>query len=354
MKRAAGPVRDLHPPRGGELSLEAAAARLHEWIIRQSRGDSGAAALGERLLRGLVEVARSAPVPGDAASHLVELEAALRRTERSRRGGGVGRRGSGPGSVSLVGAGPGAPDLLTLRAVERLQQAEVVLHDALVSAAVLRLCAPGTRLVDVGKRRGQCPVGQEAIEAQLVAEARRGRRVVRLKGGDPFVFGRGGEEALALARHGIACEVVPGVSSGLAVPSLAGIPLTHRGLSSSAVFVTAHELESARPRARLAGLAAHAETLVVFMAGAELEGLRRALLAAGLAADTPAAVLESGSLPSARAHLGTVDELVRLGDGRRGGPTLVVVGPTVALASQLGETTQRRAEDQVPREERRA
>ena len=135
------------------------------------------------------------------------------------------------GVVSLVGAGPGDPGLLTLKAAYRLGEADVVFYDALVSAAILDLCRPGTRLVSVGKRRGAHSVSQADIVAALVREARLGRSVVRLKGGDPFVFGRGGEEALALLDAGIPFEVVPGISAGIAVPAIAGIRVTHRGLA---------------------------------------------------------------------------------------------------------------------------
>jgi uroporphyrin-III C-methyltransferase len=249
------------------------------------------------------------------------------------------------GLVSLVGAGPGDPELLTLGALRRLQEADVVYHDALVDPRVLALCRPETRRVPVGKRRGAASAAQEAIQEALVRDARAGRRVVRLKGGDPFVFGRGGEEALALLEAGVPFEVVPGVSSGVAVPALAGIPLTHRGLASSAAFVTAHDLsdgpEGRAVRDRLAHLARGAETIVLFMAGAGLAAVQRTLLAAGLPAATPAAVIESGSLPGQEVRRGVLGGLERLGDGlgagHGGGPVMAVVGRTVALAAALGD-----------------
>src|SRR5262245_40646671 len=146
------------------------------------------------------------------------------------------------GVVSLVGAGPGDPGLLTLEAARRLGDADVVYHDALVPGSILELCAPDARLVPVGRRRGAIVLPHEAVVEALARDARRGLAVVRLKGGDPFVFGRGGEEVLALFERGVIVEVVPGISSGTAVPASAGIPLTHRGLSSSVAFVTAHDL----------------------------------------------------------------------------------------------------------------
>ena len=262
--------------------------------------------------------------------------AASRRPQR-------GERDFPPGSVCLVGAGPGDPGLLTLRAAARLGAADVVYHDALVGDGVLALCRPGARLVPVGKRRGAPSWSQEAIEAALVSEARAGWRVVRLKGGDPLVFGRGGEEALTLLRAGVSCEIVPGLSSGTAVPAAAGIPLTHRGLSSSAAFVTAHDLEAGRAgaaaRRRIAALARAADTLVLFMGGAHLERLRRALLGAGLAPSTPAAVVENGTRPEQRVRRGTLSGLAALGEGHGAGPLLVVVGRTVALAAALERLT---------------
>jgi uroporphyrin-III C-methyltransferase len=261
-----------------------------------------------------------------------------------------GERDFPAGSVCLVGAGPGDPGLLTLRAAARLNAADVVYHDALVGEGVLALCRPGARLVPVGKRRGAPSWSQEAIEAALVCEARAGWRVVRLKGGDPLVFGRGGEEALTLMRAGVTCEIVPGLTSGTAVPAAAGIPLTHRGLSSSAAFVTAHDLESGRSgaaaRRRIGALARAADTLVLFMGGAHLDRLRQVLLAAGLAPSTPAAIIENGTRPEQRVRRGALSHLAALGKGHGAGPLLVVVGRTVALAAALERLTS--ASDATP------
>jgi uroporphyrin-III C-methyltransferase len=238
-----------------------------------------------------------------------------------------------------VGAGPGDPDLLTVAAVARLATADVVYYDALVGPGVLAHARPGARLVPVGKRRGAAIMGQEAIVAALVRDVRAGRRVVRLKGGDPFVFGRGGEEALGLLRAGIRAEIVPGVSAGIAVPAAAGIPLTHRGVSSSAALCTAHDLgdgpEGRALRRRIGRLARAAETLVLFMAGAHLDRLREVLIAAGVPPALPAAVVESGTLPAERVRRGVVADLAGLGTEIGRGPILVVIGPTVALAEAL-------------------
>ena len=258
------------------------------------------------------------------------------RTPRGLRVVAGGRRAATrPGSISLVGAGPGDPELLTVAAVARLAAADVIYYDALVGPGVLAHARPGARLVPVGKRRGAAILGQEAIVDALVRDVRAGLVVVRLKGGDPFVFGRGGEEALALLGAGIRAEIVPGVSAGIAVPAAAGIPLTHRGVSSSAGFVTAHDLgdgpEGRALRRRIGRLARAAETLVVFMGGAHLDRLREVLIAAGVPPAMPAAVVESGTLPAERVRRGVVEELPGLG-AVGGGPVLVVVGPTVALA----------------------
>ena len=243
--------------------------------------------------------------------------------------------------MSLVGAGPGDPELMTLKGARRLREADAVYYDALAPRELLEWCRPEASLVAVGKRRGAASVRQSEIEAALVRDARAGLSVVRLKGGDPFVFGRGGEEALALLREGIPFELVPGVTSGTAAPALAGIPLTHRGVSSSAAFVTAHDLEESSGEcaaaARLRHLALGAGTIVIFMAGAQLARVRRNLLEAGLAPDHPAALIESGTTPEERVAIGTVGGLEGLREelGEAGGPVLIVVGPTVSLSSQL-------------------
>lgn len=244
-----------------------------------------------------------------------------------------------PGIVSLVGAGPGDAGLLTLAAARRLRDADVVYHDALVTAEVLSLCRRRARVVNVGKRRGASPLSQAMIEKLIVRDARAGLAVVRLKGGDPYVFGRGGEEALALRRRGVPFEIVPGLTSGTSVPALAGIPLTHRGLAGSAAFVTAHDLSETpsgdAARERLGHLARGADTIIVFMAGAETVRVREALLDAGLPPETPAAVIESGSWPGERISTGTVQDLHRLKADDASGPVLIVIGKTVALSQEL-------------------
>jgi uroporphyrin-III C-methyltransferase len=237
--------------------------------------------------------------------------------------------------VSLVGAGPGDPELLTLGALRRLQEADVVVHDALVSAEILALCASGTRRIDAGKRAGRRGPSQEWINALLVSEARAGRRVVRLKGGDPFLFGRGGEEALALTRAGILWEVVPGVSSALAVPASAGIPLTHRGVSSS-VAVVPGQLAAGAEAVDWAALNA-VQTLVVLMAGSRVAAISTALLEGGRPASCPVAIVQRGTLAGQKTRLSTLGALARHGDRERvATPALLVVGEVVRLAEELG------------------
>jgi len=191
--------------------------------------------------------------------------------------------------VSLVGAGPGDPELLTVRAVRRLAEAEVVVHDALVGDEVLALVPPTAELIDVGKRPGR-GVAQDLINLLLVRLAREGRRVVRLKGGDPFVFGRGGEEALALAEAGFAVEVVPGISSAVGAPAAAGIPVTHRGVAACFTVVTGHRQPGETP-VDWQSLAKVGGTVVVLMGVAHRGEIATALIEGGLSDDTPVAAV---------------------------------------------------------------
>lgn len=222
---------------------------------------------------------------------------------------GSAREDSSPlprGFVSLVGAGPGDPGLLTRRAADRLAQADLVLYDALTDAEMLKL-APRAHCFYVGKRAGAPSVSQRAIERLLVKAARRGQRVVRLKCGDPFVFGRGGEEALALLSAGVPCEVVPGVSSSIAAPALAGIPVTHRGLAAGFAVVSGHS--EATYGTILDGIAPGSLTLVVLMGIAERGAISRRLRARGWAGNTPAAVVWGASSSESETWRGTLADL---------------------------------------------
>lgn len=239
------------------------------------------------------------------------------------------------GLVSLVGAGPGDPELLTLRAARRLAEAEVVLHDALVDPRVLAL-ATRARFIDVGKRGGGAQTAQDVIERLLVRLGRRGLRVVRLKGGDPLVFGRGGEEALALLHAGVPFELVPGVSSALAAPALCGIPVTHRGVSAALLVLSGHDLAAARRV--LAPLPPGSATIVVLMARERRAELAAILLCAGWAAATPAALIQSASLPAQRAvycDLATLAGADTAAALDAAAPTLLVVGDVVAALAGL-------------------
>src|SRR3954447_19136309 len=238
------------------------------------------------------------------------------------------------GKVFLVGAGPGDPTLLTVRAVELMASADAVLHDRLVPAGVLE--GTGAELVDVGKRPGGSRE-QAAISEELIERARRGQTVVRLKGGDPFVFGRGGEEAEALSAAGIPFEVVPGVTAGIAAPAYAGIPVTHRDAASAVAFVTGHE-DPDKPESALDwdALARFPGTLVFYMGVRALPRIAEALIAAGRDPDEPAAVVERGTMPGQRtvaSVLGAVAEEAKRAALKP--PSITVVGPVAALRERL-------------------
>jgi uroporphyrin-III C-methyltransferase/precorrin-2 dehydrogenase/sirohydrochlorin ferrochelatase len=237
------------------------------------------------------------------------------------------------GLVSLVGAGPGDPELLTLKAARRLAEADLVLYDALVEAATLDVAARARRFF-VGKRAGRPAIPQDAINRLMIREARRGTRIVRLKCGDPFVFGRGGEEALALAAAGIACEVIPGVSSAIAAPLLAGIPVTHRGLSSAFVVMSGHAEAAYAPVLR--SLAPGSATVVILMGLGNQDAIRRELLSSGWSPRTPVAVLVGASRPGAEQFHGTLETLDSVRPSSDGDlPGIIVVGAVASLAGIL-------------------
>jgi uroporphyrin-III C-methyltransferase/precorrin-2 dehydrogenase/sirohydrochlorin ferrochelatase len=244
------------------------------------------------------------------------------------------------GFVSLVGAGPGDPELITLRAVDRLRRAELVLVDALVPAAVLEH-APAAQRFYVGKRAGRHSIDQDAIHSVMIREARRGRRVVRLKCGDPFVLGRGGEEALALEAAGVRYEVVPGLSSAIAAPALAGIPVTHRGLASAFAVISGHAESAYGPI--LDGIAPGAMTVVVLMGLRTRDAIAARLIAHGWPAATPAAIVLGASHPDSAVWAGT---LAALGEPAFDGdaPGILVIGEVVAL----GDSVRARHIRQVP------
>ena len=245
--------------------------------------------------------------------------------------------GPGDGIVYLVGAGPGDPRLATVRAVELIVAADVILHDRLVPAALLEHAHEDAELIYVGKQPGQPSMPQEDINRLLVEHGGAGRAVVRLKGGDPFVFGRGGEEAEALAEAGVRFEVVPGVTAGVAAPAHAGIPVTHRDEASAVAFVTAHE-NPAKQESALdwAALAAFPGTLVFYMGVGALPAVAAALIEHGRASTEPAAVVERGTLPGQHTVTGTLEQIATLAQeaGVRP-PAITVVGPVAALHDRL-------------------
>ncbi|CAB4866480.1 unannotated protein [freshwater metagenome] len=238
----------------------------------------------------------------------------------------VPQRPPAPGHIALVGAGPGDAELLTLKAARLLAEADVVVYDALVSSDVLALASPQAELIDVGKRPGQS-IAQDLINVLLVRLARTGRRVVRLKGGDPFVFGRGGEEAVALAAEGIACEIVPGITSAVAAPAAAGIPVTHRSLAAMFTVVTGHRQHGETP-VNWAALAQAGGTIVVLMGVAERGVIADALMAGGMAPDTPVAAIRRATTADQVVGRCRVDQLAVM---TVESPATLVIGAVAAL-----------------------
>jgi uroporphyrin-III C-methyltransferase len=228
--------------------------------------------------------------------------------------------------VALVGAGPGDPDLLTVRAARLLAAAEVVVHDALIGDGVLALVPPGAELIDVGKRPGR-PVPQELISTLLVDLARAGRRVVRLKGGDPYVFGRGGEEAQALLDAGVPFEVVPGVTSAVAAPAAAGVPVTHRGVAAAFTVVTGHRRRG-EPDVDWRSLARVGGTVVVLMGVAQRTTIAGELIAGGLDPATPVAAVRSATTDQQVVARCRLDQL---GTTPLEAPAVIVIGAVAAL-----------------------
>jgi uroporphyrin-III C-methyltransferase/precorrin-2 dehydrogenase/sirohydrochlorin ferrochelatase len=309
------------PERIGKLARLARAFRVqaNALIVDPARRR----AFWRRLVEG--PAARLALAGDEAGARRValgELDAARRRL-------------APVGIAHIVGAGPGDPDLLTLKAAQLLREADAVLHDDLVPPAVLGRARRDAELVAVGKRKGCARWAQDEINAELVRRVRAGQTVVRLKAGDPFVFGRGGEEVEALRAAGLPVSIVPGVTAALGCAASVGIPLTHRRLASAVTFVSGHSAEGSREAAWPA-LAAQGHTLAIYMGATEAGSVRDRLLAAGAAPATPVAIVENGTRTDERLSIGRLRDLARLAavharDGA--GPSLIIVGEVAALAA---------------------
>ena len=242
------------------------------------------------------------------------------------------------GKVYLVGAGPGDPGLMTIKGKTLLECADVVVYDALVSPPILAMINPQAEKIDAGKRRGMHSMLQEEITQQLIEKAQQAAIVVRLKGGDPFIFGRGGEEMEDLLKAGIAVEVVPGITAGIAAPAYVGIPLTHRAYSSSITFVTGHEEAGKyRPAVNWQAIAQSSETIVIYMGIHNLPSIIEKLSEAGLATDTPVALVRWGTRPEQEELVGTLSTIVALVEERQfRAPAIAVIGKVVDLYPVLG------------------
>ncbi|MFC4075903.1 uroporphyrinogen-III C-methyltransferase [Salinithrix halophila] len=241
------------------------------------------------------------------------------------------------GTVYLAGAGPGDPKLVTLRTWELLAEADVILYDRLVNPELLNRAKPSARLVDCGKRSGKHTRSQEEINRMLVEEAEKGNQVLRLKGGDPGIFGRVGEEAAWCAEHGVPFEIIPGVTSGVAAPIYAGIPPTHRGISASVAFVTGHQGTEGSPEPDWKSLAAGVDTLVIYMGVGNLPSIRDVLLEGGLSPETPVALVRWGTMYGRQKALtGTLGDIVKqVQETGFRSPAVIIVGEVVRLREKL-------------------
>ncbi|MFT5486435.1 MAG: uroporphyrin-III C-methyltransferase/precorrin-2 dehydrogenase/sirohydrochlorin ferrochelatase [Paracoccaceae bacterium] len=240
--------------------------------------------------------------------------------------------GPAPGAIYLVGAGPGDPELLTLRAHRLLQLADVVVHDRLVSGAVLDLARRDAELIDAGKAPGAHTMTQDEINRILIRLGRQGKQVVRLKGGDPFVFGRGGEEMLAVEAAGLPCHIVPGITAAAGIGAATGIPLTHRGIAQNVTYITGHTKDG-EADADWPALARGGQTIVVYMGLAALPRITKQLLEHGLPANVPVAVIEKGTTPDQRVIAGTLDDIADIVRCEHvAGPALTIIGEVAAFA----------------------
>ncbi|MDR0492527.1 MAG: uroporphyrinogen-III C-methyltransferase [Nitrososphaerota archaeon] len=241
------------------------------------------------------------------------------------------------GRVFLVGAGPGDPQLLTLKAVEIIKTADVVIYDRLgVSEEILAMAPPNAERIFVGKRSGLHEVPQDKITELIIEKAKQGSQVVRLKGGDPFIFGRGGEEAQALLTEGIIFEYVPGVSSAVAAPAYAGIPLTHRDYAASVAIITGHRAGDADKPIDWIKIANAVDTMVILMGVESLQGIVKKLLDGGIDPQKPIAMIESGTLPQQRTLIATLDTIIKEAQTRNiKPPAVIIIGDVAKLGRKL-------------------
>ncbi|MCL6603510.1 MAG: uroporphyrinogen-III C-methyltransferase [Paenibacillus sp.] len=243
-----------------------------------------------------------------------------------------------PGSVAIVGAGPGDPELITLKAVLRIQEADVILYDRLVNEELLDYSKPETIRIYCGKSPGKHSMAQRKIEQLMIQYAAEGNKVVRLKGGDPFVFGRGGEEAIAMAEAGISYEVVPGITSAIGAAASAGIPLTHRGLAASFTIVTGSRCSDHESPVRWDQLVQSVDTIVVYMGISQFSEIREQLLHYGKSGTTPVAVIENGTTRRQRTITGTLNNIEKLLAATKiSNPALIIIGEVVRVREQLME-----------------
>jgi len=320
-----GRIEAVLPERIGKLAGLAATfrAQANALIVDPSRRR----AFWRRLAEG--PAARLVLAGDDAGAR----RAALSELDDARR------RLAPVGIAHIVGAGPGDPDLLTLKAAQLLREADAILHDDLVPPAILARARRDAELVSVGKRKGQTGWTQDDINAELVRRVRAGQTVVRLKAGDPFVFGRGGEEIEAVRAAGLPVDIVPGVTAALGCAASVGIPLTHRRIASAVTFVSGHsapENEASSREAAWPALAAQGHTLAIYMGASEAASVRDRLLGAGADPTTPVAIIENGTRPDERVSTGRLCDLARLAASHsRGdaGPSLIIVGEVAAFAA---------------------
>lgn len=310
----------LLPQRIGEFA--ALAGSLRGFVAGAIPDNLARRRFWERALSG---PAAEAAYAGDLARAETLIREAARNTGQPR------------GVVHIVGAGPGDPELLTLKALRLIQEADIVYYDRLVSPEIISLIRRDAARVPVGKSKGDHSVPQAEIHARMIASAREGLRVVRLKGGDPFIFGRGGEELEAIRAEGIEAHVVPGISSALGCAASAGVPLTHRDHAQALTFVTGHAKEGGLPDLDWAALARPAQTVVVFMGVDTAPIIAERLIGAGRAPETPVAVIENGTRPNEVRVFGTLEELPFLVEEEGiAGPALLIIGEVAGLPAEQG------------------